>query len=125
MGKQALLSHCNGKKNKDNDMIVKLFFQPRELKLILEKAVETDTASDTSESSESLLTHSKPCSSKMQASLKLVVTNSEKTKTEILWALKVIRAGCSNKVALIMVRCFKLCFQTAKLSSLFKWVQST
>ena len=32
----------------------------------------------------------------MQANLELVVTDSEKTKAEILWALKSIAAGYSN-----------------------------
>ena len=96
MGRQALLSHCNEKKHKKNGMKVKSFFHPRRTKANPSKAVETDTACGTSESSESFLAHSKPCYSKMQANLELVVADPEKTKAEILWALKSIAAGYSN-----------------------------
>ena len=97
MGIQVLLSHCNGKKYKANDIKVKLFFQPKRAKPNPGKAAETDTACDTSESSKSFFTHSKPCSSKMQASLESVVTNSEQTKAEILQNFRSITAGYSNR----------------------------
>ena len=64
-GKKTLLSHCNSKKQIRNDMKVKSFFQPKRAKVNPSKAVETDTTCDSSESSESRFTHSKPCSSKM------------------------------------------------------------
>lgn len=55
MGRQALLSHCNDKKRKRNDMKVESFFEPKRAKANPSNAVETDTACDTSESSESFL----------------------------------------------------------------------
>ena len=55
MGRQALLSHCNDKKRKRNDMKVESFFEPKRAKANPSNAVETDTACDTSESSGSFL----------------------------------------------------------------------
>ena len=44
MGRQALFSHCNGKKHKGNNMKVKSLFQPTRTKANPSKAVETDTS---------------------------------------------------------------------------------
>ena len=65
MGRLALLNCCNGKKHKGNDIKVKSFFHPKRGKANPNKAVETDTAYDTLESSESSFTPSQPCSSKI------------------------------------------------------------
>ena len=61
----------------------------------------------------------------MQASLEIVVTSYEKTKAEILCALKSITAGYSTKSFSDDSRLFQTMFpKKTKLPSLFKWVQS-
>ena len=67
--------------------------------------------------------YSKPCSTKNQANLELVVTNSEKTKAEIIWAIKSITAGNSNKSCSDNDVLFQIIFWTAKLSSHFSCCQ--
>ena len=89
MGRQALLSLCSGKKHKDADVKVKVFFQPRKQK-------EKDQSKFSQLESEKTDTDKEPCSSKTQASIELVVKNSESSKAEILWTLESISAGYSN-----------------------------
>ena len=62
MGRQALVSHCSGKKHKEVDVKVKIFFQAKE-----------QTEKDSSKLSQ--LESEKPgtCSSKTQSSIKLVI----------------------------------------------------
>ena len=66
MGRQALVSHCSGKKHKEIDVKVKTFFQSKK-----------QTERDSSKSSQ--LESDKPsiCSSKTQSSIELVINTSE------------------------------------------------
>lgn len=49
MGRQPLLSHCNDKEHKRNDMKVESFFEPKKAKANPSNVVENDTACDTLE----------------------------------------------------------------------------
>ena len=66
MGRQALVSHCGGKKHKEIDVKMKTFFQSKK-----------QTERDSSKSSQ--LESEKPsiCSSKTQSSIELVINTSE------------------------------------------------
>ena len=64
--------------------------------------------------------YSKPYSSKNQNNLELVVTNSEKTKAEIIWAIKSITAGNSNKSCSDNDVLFQIIFSDSKIVKSFQ-----
>ena len=53
----------------------------------------------------------------------LVTTNSDKTKAELIWALKYIESGYSDNSNTDMNVVFKCMFPDSKLLVLFKWDQ--
>ena len=77
MGRQALASHCSGKKYKEVDVKVKTFFQSK-------KQTERDSSKSSQLESEKPST----CTSKTGSSIKLVINTSERSKAEIWWTLK-------------------------------------
>ena len=73
-GRQVLISHCNGKKHKENDVKIKSFFQPVNKSLVNPvKALENETVR--------IGVLEQPTSSKTEATLELVVTNSKKNQS--------------------------------------------
>ena len=88
MDRQALTSHCNGKKDKEN-VKIKSFFWP-----VNKRSVNPVKASEKETGSVGVL--EQLTSSKTQATLELVVTNLKKTGAEILWVLNSLLSGYSN-----------------------------
>lgn len=117
MGRQALLSYHNGKKRKGNDTKKVVFLRQRELKLLLARQLRLILHVT---SPESVFTHAKFCSSKIQASLELVLKNSEKAKAEIIWALKSITAWYSNKSFFDDSALFQIMFPKIKITRSFQ-----
>ena len=85
MRRQAPVTNCSGKKHKEVDVKVKIFFQSKK---------QTERESTKSSQLES----KKPgtCSSETQSFIELLINTSEHSKAEILWTPKSISAGYSN-----------------------------
>ena len=105
MGRQSLVSHALGKKHKELDLKVKSFFKPKVI-----KAKDITVIAPEEESS----------SSQTQSTLELTVTNSEKTKDEIIWAIKTVTAGYSNNSSAQISSVFQNMFPDSKIARSFQ-----
>ena len=104
MDKKALLSHADGKKHSERDVKIKTFFKPANQKKIANNNTEFKSAENDNGSSSNSSTHVVDQSSKLvQPTLELVTTNSDKTKVEIIWALKCIESGYSDMIILTIM----------------------
>ena len=110
MGRQALLSHCSGKKHKEIDIKVKTFFSKPKKTDLKENKKESDSSEPTIESKKDK-NDSLP---KIQPTIEIVI------KAEIKWALKSISAGYSNNSCYDIANLFRDIFpcQNPKLFQL-------
>ena len=121
MAKKALLSHAAGKKHNERDIKIKTFFIPVNQKKIANKNTEFKSAENDNGSSSNSSTHVVDQSSKLvQPTLELVTTNSDKTKAEIIWALKCIESGYSDNSNNDMNVVFKCMLPDSKIASSFQ-----
>ena len=121
MVKKALLSHAPGKKHNERDIKIKTFFIPVNQKKIANKNTEFKSAENDNGSSSNSSTHVVDQSSKLvQPTLELVTTNSDKTKVEIIWALKCIESGYSDNSNNDMNVVFECMFPDSKITSCFQ-----
>ena len=121
MGKKALLSHAAGKKHSERDIKIKIFLKPANQKKIANNNTEFKSAENDNGSSSNSSTHVADQSSKLvQPTLELASTNSDKTKAEIIRALKYIESGYSNNSNNDMNVVFKCMFPDCKITSSFQ-----
>ena len=122
MAKKALLSHAAGKKHNERDIKIKTFFIPVNQKKIANKNTEFKSAENDNGSSSNSSTHVVVQSCKLvQPTLELVTTNGDKTKAEIIWALKCIESGYSDNSNNDMMLFLSVCSRIQKLLVLPKW----
>ena len=123
IGKKALLSHA-GTKYSERDTKRKTFFKSANQKKIATNNTECKSAENDNDGSSNSSTHVVYQSSKLvQPTLELVTTNSDKTKAEIIWALKCVESGYSDNSNNDVNAVLKCIFPDQKLQVLFKWVQ--
>ena len=96
MGIQALFIHFNGKKHERNDVEVKSFFIQNEPKLILARQLKLLLHVTFRNHLNHFLYIANLVPHRYKPALNLLL-QTEKTKAEILWALKLITAGYWNK----------------------------
>ena len=116
MCKKSLLSHAAGKKHNERNINIKTY-----QKIFSNNNTEFKSAENDNGSSSNSSTHIVDQSSKLvQPTLKLVTTNSDKTKPEIIWALKCIESGYSDNSNNDMNVAFKCMFPDSKIASSFQ-----
>ena len=121
MGRQALISHASGMKHKDIDKKIKAFFQPT--KKIVENKENSSSSIDIEcegKYDDSSSKAKASSSSKVQATIELVINNAEHTKAEILWLLKSTSAGYSNNSCVNNAELFRSMFPDSKIAQSFK-----
>ena len=120
IGKKALLSHA-GTKYSERDTKRKTFFKSANQKKIATNNTECKSAENDNDGSSNSSTHVVYQSNKLvQPTLELVTTNSDKTKVEIIWALKCIESGYSDNSNNDMNVVFECMFPDSKITSCFQ-----
>ena len=119
MGRQALLSHCSGKKHQEIDIKVKTFFSKPKKTDLKENKKKSDSSEPTVESKKDK-NDSLP---KIQPTIEIVIQNAEHSKAEIKWALKSMQV-VRTIVAMILLICFETSSH-AKIQNCFNWAQQS
>lgn len=117
MGVNSLRSHASGKKHKSFDMKIKSFFKPAGEKKVNNENIKINPAQNNMNSPSDIGSDSLE---KIQSTLEVVVTNSNKIKAEIVWALKCIHSGYSDNSNNDMNDILKSMFPDSKIADSFE-----
>ena len=118
---RLLVSHALGKKHSSITSKLQTFFKPRKSQSSTSTDNEKPTSSNMCDLTKSFDDSLVSTSNEMrQSTLEFVITNSEKTKAEILWALNCVTSGYSNNSCSDLNSLFQVMFPDSEIAKLFQ-----